>query len=93
MLFLDFISYFVLPVLWLISCLTVSFRGVIISVGEEIADFRLMITRCFEIFLFLLMLGIGWVILLWRSLCLSYNCLITIRRCDNGIKDCIFSYE
>ena len=63
----------------IVSYLYVSYSESITSVGEERAIFFLLSFTCNYVvsvrrgFLFLLVLGMGCVILLWHSLCLPYN--------------------
>ena len=68
------ISYYIVSYLYLY----ISFSGLITSSGKERAIFLLSITCNYVCsvrrgFLFLLVLGIGYIILLWHSLCLPYK--------------------
>ena len=71
----------------IVRYLYVRFSGLITSVWEERANFLLSFTFNYVIFvrwgfLFLLVLGIGCVMLLWHSLGLPYNYFSS----KNGIK-------
>ena len=81
-----FLSYFVfLNVVYLY----VSRSGSITSVGEERANLSRLLFACDCVvsvrrgFLFLLVLGMGYVILLWHSLSLPYNYLAALYRLKN----------
>ena len=63
---------------WFVGYLYVISSGPITSVGEERANLSAIVYLylcgfCWRGFLFLYVLGIGYVILLWHSLSLPYN--------------------
>ena len=63
-----------------VGYLYVNGSGSVISVGEERANLSVIVYLqlfgfCRRGFLFLWVLGMGYIILLWHSLNLPYNCL------------------